>query len=306
MEAGYARIRDDAFNVTGGDITQAQRKEQSSNQNWTITVEPDGNGQISITLPATTGCDDTGAICTGGGKKLSGRVELTVNGPEQQNQEQPNDLATGAPAISGTPQVGETLTASTSGIADQDGLTNVSYRYQWLAGGSDISGATGSSHTLTSSEQGQTIQVRVTFTDDAGNDETLTSEATAAVAASDQTDPGDGPNLRSYIAVVVAEDTSDPDNPQTDFTITWSDVDACSTGYNAYFSNSMDVARGRDTTHLGSAVTDGSQIASSLSNVEGEGIIFDVELYCGTEDSGRLVSSVKIPHDDGPLLGGIE
>ena len=90
-------------------------------------------------------------------------------------------------AVSGTPQVGETLTASTSGIADQDGLTNVSYRYQWIAGGSDIDGATGSSYTLTSSEQGQTIQVKVTFTDDADNQESLTSAETLAVAAKPNT-----------------------------------------------------------------------------------------------------------------------
>ena len=301
VDLSYVTLRDhDAFSITDGEVTGASRLDRPGNLRWEIVVEPDSGADVTIVLPPTTDCGAQGAICTAGGKKLSSRVELTINGPEQQNQEQQNNLATGAPAISGTPQVDETLTASTSGIADQDRLTNVSYRYQWTAGGADISGATGSSHTLTAAEEGQTIQVRVTFTDDAGNDETLTSEATAAVAASDQTDPGDGPNLRSYIAVVVAEDTSDPDNPQTDFTITWSDVDACSTGYNAYFSNSMDVARGRDTTHLGSAVTDGSQIASSLSNVEGEGIIFDVELYCGTEDSGRLVSSVKIPHDDGP------
>ncbi len=95
----------------------------------------------------------------------------------------PNREATGLPAISGTPQVGETLTASTSSIADGDGLNNVSYRYQWIAGGTDIDGATGSSYELTSSEQGQTIQVRVTFTDDRDNEETLTSAATVEVAA---------------------------------------------------------------------------------------------------------------------------
>ena len=61
----------------------------------------------------------------------------------------PNREATGQPAISGTPQVGQTLTAGTSGIADEDGLENVSYSYQWIAGGSDIDGATGSSYTLT-------------------------------------------------------------------------------------------------------------------------------------------------------------
>ena len=95
----------------------------------------------------------------------------------------PNREATGLPAISGTPQVGETLTASTSSIADGDGLNNVSYRYQWIAGGTDIDGATGSSYEVTSSEQGQTIQVRVTFTDDRDNEETLTSAATVEVAA---------------------------------------------------------------------------------------------------------------------------
>ena len=99
----------------------------------------------------------------------------------------PNNAATGAPTISGTPQVEETLTASTSAIADEDGLTGVSYSYQWLAGGSDIDGATGSSHTLTASEQGKTIQVSVSFTDDADNAETLTSAATVAVAAAAQT-----------------------------------------------------------------------------------------------------------------------
>ena len=81
----------------------------------------------------------------------------------------PNTLATGQPNISGTPQVGETLTADVASIDDADGLANVSYQYQWLAGGTDIEDATNSSHLLTASEQGQTIQVKVTFTDDAGN-----------------------------------------------------------------------------------------------------------------------------------------
>ena len=95
----------------------------------------------------------------------------------------PNREATGKPTIGGTPQVEETLTADTANIADQDGLTNVTYSYQWTAGGADIGGATGSTHTLTASEQGKTIQVRVTFTDDRNNAEALTSIATAAVAA---------------------------------------------------------------------------------------------------------------------------
>ena len=94
-----------------------------------------------------------------------------------------NSPATGTPTISGTAQAGEALTADTAGIADADGLTNVSYNYQWLADDTEIAGATGNTYVLTSAELGKTIKVRVTFTDDAGNEETLTSEATAAVSA---------------------------------------------------------------------------------------------------------------------------
>ena len=93
----------------------------------------------------------------------------------------PNGEATGLPTITGTPQVDQTLTASTSAINDEDGLEDVSYSYQWISGGSDIDGATGSSYTLTSSELGKTLKVRVTFTDDADNAESLTSVATTAV-----------------------------------------------------------------------------------------------------------------------------
>ena len=73
------------------------------------------------------------------------------------------------------------MTVDTSGISDADGLENVSYSYQWVADGADIAGATSSSYTLAASQQGKTVQVRVTFTDDAGNEESLTSAATPTV-----------------------------------------------------------------------------------------------------------------------------
>ena len=94
-----------------------------------------------------------------------------------------NTPATGAPTISGTAQVGQTLTADTTGIADTDGLTNVSYSYQWLSSrDTEIEGATSSTYTLQASHNDKVIKVRVTFTDDAGNDESLTSAGTATVA----------------------------------------------------------------------------------------------------------------------------
>ena len=82
VKAGYERIRDDAFNVNGGEITQAQRKVQGSNQTWTITVEPDGNGAISITLPETTDCNVASAICAYDDRKLSHTNVATITGQD--------------------------------------------------------------------------------------------------------------------------------------------------------------------------------------------------------------------------------
>ena len=94
-----------------------------------------------------------------------------------------NTLATGEPTITGTAQVGEELTADTTDISDSDGLIDASFTYRWLADDTDITDATGSTYTLAAADEGKAIKVRITFTDDAGNDESLTSEATAAVAA---------------------------------------------------------------------------------------------------------------------------
>ena len=100
----------------------------------------------------------------------------------------PNQAATGQPTITGTPQVGETLSADTSGIGDANGLTNVQFNYQWIRndGNSDtnIPGATDSTYTLVDDDVGKAIKVQVSFTDDLGYSEALASTSTAAVSAS--------------------------------------------------------------------------------------------------------------------------
>ena len=94
----------------------------------------------------------------------------------------PNTPATGQPTISGTAQVGETLTVDTSGISDADGLAGAAFAYQWLADDAEIASANEGTYVLTSNEMDKTIKVRVSFTDDDGNEETLTSAATGAVS----------------------------------------------------------------------------------------------------------------------------
>ena len=131
-----------------------------------------------------------------------------------------NSPATGAPTITGTAQVGQTLTADTSGIADANGLSNVQYEYQWLADDADIAGATGLTYTLTDSEESKAITVRVSYTDDADNEETLTSGATAAVAGAQLTEP---PARPRNLSATASHDS---------VTLTWDDPgDDSITGY---------------------------------------------------------------------------
>ena len=77
----YRTLRDDAFTVTGGTVNKAERLEKGSNIGWRVTVQPDGNGDVSIVLPVTTDCDARSAICAEDGRMLSHRLELTVGGP---------------------------------------------------------------------------------------------------------------------------------------------------------------------------------------------------------------------------------
>ena len=182
-------MRDHAFTVTGGSVTYVRRLEPGSNVRWEITVTPSISNTVYLALNATTDCSAQGAICTERGRKLFGRLQLAVAGPDSpppgapNTPPPPNTPATGLPTITGAAQVGETLTAGVTGIADGDGLSNAAFAYQWLADDAEINGETASTYTIVDADEGKAIKMRVSFNDDAGNDEELTSAATGAVAA---------------------------------------------------------------------------------------------------------------------------
>ena len=124
------------------------------------------------------------------GSVLAGLAVLVIGAPEQANAQTPNTPATGAPTITGTAQVGQTLTAVTTGITDADGLTSPTYTYQWIrvdGTEADIAGENSSTYTLDDADLGKTIKVKVSFDDDASNTETLTSAATVTVTAAAST-----------------------------------------------------------------------------------------------------------------------
>ena len=178
----------------GTEVTPNPTTLTFTGSNWetvqTVTVSAGADADTmdgAVTLTHSAGSTDSAY----NGITIAG-VTVTVN-----DNDTTNTPATGAPTISGTAQVGETLTADTSGIGDADGLTNVAYSYQWIANDAtsdtDIAGETDSSYTLVAADEGKTIKVRVSFTDDAANEETLTSAATSEVVAAAPTDPPGAP-----------------------------------------------------------------------------------------------------------------
>ena len=47
-----------------------------------MEVDPAGNGFVTITLPETTDCDATGAICTEDGRTLSNTTSDSIAGAQ--------------------------------------------------------------------------------------------------------------------------------------------------------------------------------------------------------------------------------
>lgn len=86
-------------------------------------------------------------------------------------------LATATPKVSGTPKVGKTLTGLPGAWT-----AGTTFRYQWLANGKAVGGATGKTLKLTAKLQGKRISLRVTGQQAGYTAATTTSAATAKVA----------------------------------------------------------------------------------------------------------------------------
>nr|WP_227467622.1 hypothetical protein [Nocardioides lijunqiniae] len=174
-----------------------------------------GTAQVGQTLTATTGTPDPAADsfayqwfadgeavygATGESLKLtpllvgtSVKVEVTATRTGYADASDPSEavgpVAAGAfttgptAGVTGTAQVGRTLTATTGTTVPAAG----SFSYQWFAGGQPIDGATGDSLELTPALAGTSVTVEVTATRVGYADASDTSEAVGPVTAGEFT-----------------------------------------------------------------------------------------------------------------------
>ena len=209
LSSDGAAVPGDTLSADPGGITDADGLPDTFAYQW-VREDADGSnpeditGETSSTYTLTNADVGKRVRVLVGFTDLLGSAETRTSGPwpssgavaeDPANPVRPNSPASGRPAVSGpagggAPRVGDTLTVDTSAIEDANGLPpEAGFGYQWIRGDADgsnredIPGANAPAYTLAPGDAGKVMYVRVSFTDDGGATETVTSPPTAVVAA---------------------------------------------------------------------------------------------------------------------------
>jgi len=257
------------------------------------------------------------------GTAISVRVTYTDGGATEENLISAattlvaniNDAPVGVPVIIGTPTEDQLLTIDTSDISDPDGPAVLSFSFQWLRGGVNIPAATNSSYILVDNDVNTNISVRVSYTDDGGMAENITSTATALV-----TNVNDAPTGLPVIMGTPTEDQtltadasgiSDPDGPASPgFSFQWlrNGVDIALNGTaNTYTLVDDDVntnisVRVSYTDDGGTPESLTSAATALIANINDAPIGVPVITGTATEDQTLGIDTSGISDADGPAV----
>ena len=164
------------FCVAGGEYKDSANHYQSYVSTWNGSTWSDqelagalnagGDSQL-----ASVSCT-TSTFCAAGG-----RYAAAVGNYQSFVSVSRVPVSLSSVTISGTPAVGQTLSAHSGGVS---GVPTPAESYQWLANGVAIPGATSSTYTLTPANYGQQVSVTVTETNSLGALSLTSSGATVA------------------------------------------------------------------------------------------------------------------------------
>jgi hypothetical protein len=249
------------------------------------TVSITGTAQVGETLTAVTSLDGTGTISyqwKADGADINGAASTTymLTAAEEGKtitvtvtragysgsktsaatagvlNANGDPLLEGTISITGTAQVGQTLTAVTTALEGAGAIS-----YQWKANGADISGATSGTYTLTTTEEGKTITLTVTR---AGHSGSKTSTPTAAVPTFVAvTSITDVPTVAIMNRALSLSGTVVPSNA-TNTTIVWSGADV---------SGGVLTATTTGTYMVTATITNGASWSSNYTDT------FPIEVY---------------------------
>ena len=160
----FRALREDAFTVTNGHVTRGRRVDDRRDL-FVMTVQPDAEGDVTITLEAGRDCATSGAICTKGEnrRRLTNSLSATVAGPA---------AALSVSDAEATEGDAVEFTVSLSGASGQQ----VTVRYATSSGtaesGTDFTPASGTL-TFAAKETSKTVSVPTTGDSEEEEDETF-------------------------------------------------------------------------------------------------------------------------------------
>ena len=190
----FRSLREDAFAVAGGRVTRGKRVDDRRDL-FEMTVEPDGEGEVTVTLPAGRECTVSGAICTKGEnrRQLTNAPTATVAGP----------------AVEGGPAG---LTARFARVpSEHDGKTAFKLRIAFseeirMSGRrlrSDVVAVSGGRATKAGRVKGRKDLWKLTVRPDSLADVTVTLEAGAACDSPEAVCTSDGRALSNTVSATV-------------------------------------------------------------------------------------------------------
>ena len=160
---------------------------------WEFEIEPDSDGDVTVSIEAGRPCDEEGAICTADGRSLSEDISTTVEGPDE-----------------GPPP----LTASFTGLPEtHDGESGFTFRIAfservgWMNGRrlrEDVVAVSGGRATAAGRVDRRRDLWQVTVEPDSGADVTVTLGAGAACRTPAAVCTSDGRALSATISATVA------------------------------------------------------------------------------------------------------
>ena len=282
VNAGYAKIKDHAFTVTGGHVNNASRITRGSNQGWNVTVEPDDNGPVSITLPATTDCTANRAICTDDDRKLSHPTSATVAGPpaisvsDASVQEAQGALLNFTVTLSHASSRTVTVAYATS-----DGTATA---------GSDYTTASGTL-TFNAGDTSKTVQVAVITDSDDEGQETLTLTLSNPVSATLADATGSGTIENGDSPSVTEEDppTEDPVPLTASFANVPADHNGSNFTFQLSFSENVEAGYARIRDHAFTVT--GATIDSASRITQGSNQGWNVEV----NPTGNEAITITLP-----------
>ena len=80
VDVDAAALRDSVIVAAGGTVTAVEAAADST-RDWTVTVQPDGAGDVVVSVGSGLSCADPAAVCTADGRTLAADISVGVAGP---------------------------------------------------------------------------------------------------------------------------------------------------------------------------------------------------------------------------------